>query len=257
MIQIGEFLLAEVLLFLSTIAFLTQIIRWNVELDSRTGRMLVRSVVFVLAFGMNLFFGLVTYHVKGNKGWSNLSHPIAPRAKDVEKSPVEILHPSDSIGAIAGRSNPVPKSSGKSAGNVRTAPTASSFAPEPEPPSVAFIYANHRIEVNNLGRKDLRLWGTKLAQGPVSMEDRATIVPIQPFNYHINADSFEREVLSKFGPNGEVRVPFSIFVSDEGGNKWTITCELWVIIKSNQLTVETRDLGATKGWGITAMGFPQ
>lgn len=80
------------------------------------------------------------------------------------------------------------------------------------------------------------------------MEQQPTIVPIQPFNYHINADSFEREVLTKFGPDGEVRAPFHIFVSDESGLKWTVTCELWAVVKNNQLTVETRNLGSKKEW---------
>ena len=81
------------------------------------------------------------------------------------------------------------------------------------------------------------------------MEARPTVIPTAPFNYHIDADSLEEEALTKFGPNGETRTHLLIFSSDdEATNKWTLTCELWIVIKNGELTVETRNLGYEAGW---------
>jgi len=100
-----------------------------------------------------------------------------------------------------------------------------------------------------MGKAELRLWGTKLDYGPVAM-DRAVIVPVQPFNYHINTDTFEKEVLSKTGPNGEARPRLYLFFSDHADHKWTAVCELWTVIRDGKLKVETRNLGVEDGWGL-------
>jgi hypothetical protein len=118
-------------------------------------------------------------------------------------------------------------------------------------PSVVFLYRDHRIEINNMGKEEIRLWGTKLDAGPITM-DKPTTVPIQPFNYHINAQSFEKEVTAKIGPNGELRPKFYIFVSDHARSKWTVTCELWTVIANGQMTVETRNLGVEAGWKLVS-----
>jgi hypothetical protein len=117
----------------------------------------------------------------------------------------------------------------------------------PEVPSLVFLYRDHRIEVNNMSKRELVMSGSKLGDGPISMDKESTVLPVQPYNYHINADSYEREVLLKFGPNGNLRTLYHLFLSDSGGHKWTVTCELWAVIRNGELTVETRNLGTEKG----------
>jgi hypothetical protein len=102
-----------------------------------------------------------------------------------------------------------------------------------------------------MGNKEFQLWGTKLDSGPISF-DKPTTVRIQPFNHHIEAIPFEKEVSEKVGQNGELRPKFYIFISDSSGDKWTVTCELWTVIKNGAMSVETRNLGVEGGWGLVS-----
>src|SRR5579859_7658505 len=118
----------------------------------------------------------------------------------------------------------------------------------PTPPQLVFLYKDHRIEINNTGKTELEIWGTKLGISSAAMERTPTILPILPFNYHINADKFEQELLTKFGPSRDLRTPFLIFLKSDR-TEWTVTCELWTVLKDNQIiNIEARNLGAKQGW---------
>jgi hypothetical protein len=114
--------------------------------------------------------------------------------------------------------------------------------------SVAFLFKNHQIEINNLGKTGLELWGTKLDKGQLAIETSPIIIPVQPFNYHIKADTLEKELYDKIGQNGEMRFPFYIFVKDTAGRKYTVECGMWAVIKQGELTLETQGHPPVEGW---------
>lgn len=187
--------------------------------------------------------------------WTTVGGATSPPTSQGATVPPLSLQPPPSAQAESPTTSPpsaAARDSTSGVGPVRLrheAPKAVPRMPTLQSPSVVFLYRDHHIEINNMGNKEFQLWGTKLDSGPIAF-DKATTVPIQPFNYHIDANPFEKEVSAKVGLNGELRPKFYIFISDSSGDKWTVTCELWTVIRDGEISVETRNLGTESGWGL-------
>ncbi len=127
------------------------------------------------------------------------------------------------------------------------------FIPKTEkltPLSVSMLVTDHQIHINNLGKESFELWGTKFNAATVALEKEAVVVPTLPYNYHLPAESMEKEVLTKLGSNGNGRFSFFLFVKDFSGNKLTLECGMWAIVKDGKLTIETQMRPQRNGWEI-------
>ena len=133
--------------------------------------------------------------------------------------------------------------------NVKQQGEETRAQPKPsESISVAFLYRNRRIEIHNLGRAEFLLWGTKLGDRNSDIERAARIVTPEPFHYYLDGEKLENFLVAKIGDNGELRVPFYIFVEDLSKQKFTIKCELWAVVRDRIITIHMQHLGLTAGW---------
>jgi hypothetical protein len=53
-----------------------------------------------------------------------------------------------------------------------------------------------------------------------------------------------KELVGKLGPNGEVRIPFEVYVTTEDHKQHILKYLLWARTKDGALTIETQNLGA-------------
>ena len=59
----------------------------------------------------------------------------------------------------------------------------------------------------------------------------------------MDAEGIDKELLEKLGNNGEMRIPFELYVSGEDKKKRIINYELWVRTKDGVFKADTRNLG--------------
>jgi hypothetical protein len=112
--------------------------------------------------------------------------------------------------------------------------------------SVAFIYQNKQLQIHNLGKLDFYLWGTKLGDGPILMEELPRVVSPEPFHYYLLG--FEDLALKQIPDGKEARTLFQAFVKDKQASEFTLRCLIWATRSKNELTVHTQNLGNVPGW---------
>jgi hypothetical protein len=117
-------------------------------------------------------------------------------------------------------------------------------------PSVAFLYRDKQIQINNLTKSELYIWGTKLDDGPLVMNKDSVVLSPQPFFYFI--EGYEELALKQIPEGGEARPIYYVFVKDKQEQKFTLKCLLWSTVNDHRLTVRTQNLGVENGWlGMT------
>lgn len=112
--------------------------------------------------------------------------------------------------------------------------------------SVDLLYdsANKALNIVNRGGTNVYLWGDRLQGWPKSVDAPRTITP-NGGAYHIWADRMAQALLQKLGNNGQDRIPFELYVSDEGNKKHIINYIFWVRIRDGVITIETQNMGTT------------
>jgi hypothetical protein len=115
-----------------------------------------------------------------------------------------------------------------------------------EPISVAFLYENKQIQIHNLTKTEFYLWGSKLGDGPITMEPEPRVVSPEPFYYFI--EGFEDLALKQTFEGGESRSIYHLFVEDIQKRKFTLKCLLWATMKDHALKVSAQNLGIANGW---------
>lgn len=111
-------------------------------------------------------------------------------------------------------------------------------------PSVDILYENKQIKIYNRGKTNLSFWGTKLGNGPKTIEKEPRIISPNPNTfYYLLFDHVEKEVVQKFGPSGETRVPFEVFIEDAKQQKYSVKSILWIVVVDGQIKIHTQNTG--------------
>lgn len=105
---------------------------------------------------------------------------------------------------------------------------------DPSPGREAFNFLNR-------GSTNLYVWGTKLDDGPQSIDAPRVVTP--GGSYHIWAQQVAAEMRQKLGARGEERVSLEIYASLEDERQFVLTYQLWVRISNGHLTIETQNMG--------------
>jgi hypothetical protein len=103
------------------------------------------------------------------------------------------------------------------------------------------IYDSNEKKLNifNKGRENIWLWGNKLDSGPKSIDKEGRLVTPGGF-YYVLAASMEKEVLEKVGTNGELRVPFDVYLKDGLRRPYIAKVILFIQVAEGKLTVHTQ-----------------
>jgi hypothetical protein len=112
-------------------------------------------------------------------------------------------------------------------------------------PSADLVFAGDRLVLWNRGRTNLNLWGNKYSGYPRTLGNEPMVIGPGD-NYYLLITNLKQTITDKLGNNGEDRVPLEIYISMEDKSKYTMHCELWEIMKDNNLTIHTQCHGFTK-----------
>lgn len=115
-----------------------------------------------------------------------------------------------------------------------------------EPISVAFLYRDKQIQIHNLTKSEIYIWGTKLGDSPSAIEAEPRVLSPQPYFYFI--EGFEEVALKQMSEGSESRTVYYVFVKDKQDKPFTLKCLLWATLKDHTLTVRTQNLGVVDGW---------
>lgn len=96
-----------------------------------------------------------------------------------------------------------------------------------------------KLNVFNKGRENIWLWGNKLDSGPKSIEKEGRLITPGGF-YYVLAASMEKEVLEKVGTNGELRVPFDVYLKDGLQRPYIAKVILFIQVAEGKLAVHTQ-----------------
>jgi hypothetical protein len=102
-----------------------------------------------------------------------------------------------------------------------------------------------RIIVENRGKTNIYLWGTKTGSGRICIGKNPRVISPKT-SYYLFFDHIEKEILQKLGPNAESHIPFEIFITNEKKEKFNVKYLLQVVIVKNSLTIHTQNIGIFK-----------
>jgi hypothetical protein len=96
-----------------------------------------------------------------------------------------------------------------------------------------------RFNIFNKGLTNLFLWGTKLGDGPRSVDkDPRLIAP--GGSYYLLAPSVETDAIAKVGQNGELRGNLEIYVSGQNLTKYVVTTIVFAQVIAGACTIHTQ-----------------
>jgi uncharacterized membrane protein len=114
-------------------------------------------------------------------------------------------------------------------------------------PSVAVVHQDHRLYIYNEGKSDLYMWGNKLTDLQ-TVDPKPRIIPSNA-NYYMFVDQVEAEILRKLGNNGEVRVPFELYLSNVRNERYIATFELLILVRNGAVSIHSQMTGISlKNW---------
>jgi hypothetical protein len=130
--------------------------------------------------------------------------------------------------------------------------TQTPVTPEPVPSLDMFFAAGGAgiepaFNFINRGETNLYLWGDKIGAGPklVSPPPPVTVTR-NGGTYHLWATKFIADTRIHMRDNGDVRIPFLVFVSSDDKKKYVLHYVLWMTMKEGNLRIETQNHGATE-----------
>jgi hypothetical protein len=99
----------------------------------------------------------------------------------------------------------------------------------------------------NRGETNLYVWGDKIGNGQKLISPPPPItITRNGGTYHIWAREFVADTRKHMRDNGDVRIPFLVFVSSTDGKKYVLRYVLWMTVKKGNLLIETQNRGATE-----------
>ena len=109
-------------------------------------------------------------------------------------------------------------------------------------PSVALAYQNQRLVVENHGRTDIHLWGSRLADSYRLIESQPRILAPGSF-YYLITDKFREMARGKIGENAEANVPFEIYLMNAHGEPFVARFNLWIVTKDGAFDIHSQMIG--------------
>ena len=118
-------------------------------------------------------------------------------------------------------------------------------------PSIGLVYSDKRLTARNSSSVNAYIWGDKLDGSAAQMDGEPRIVP-PGMNYYFLADGIDAELRSKLKDGESGTISFSLYVSNDLSDKWTLEFNLLVIRSGETLTVHTQGIGMIKGhWEVS------
>jgi hypothetical protein len=114
------------------------------------------------------------------------------------------------------------------------------------PPAVVLLPGRDRLLFENKGSTEIYLWGSGTDNETPPIEMNARIVPVG-HHYYFLTDTLEARARAALGANGERLVPFSVYLSDSEGRRYTAKFGVLVIIRDSEITFHTQQLGFSEG----------
>ncbi|MDD5691954.1 MAG: hypothetical protein PHP10_02105 [Candidatus Omnitrophica bacterium] len=117
--------------------------------------------------------------------------------------------------------------------------------------SLELTYQPQRLNIVNKGQQNIWLCGTKLGDGVRSIDQPVLITP--GGSYYLIADMLEREIVSKVGESGEMRLPFEVLIQTQNRKRWIVKTILFAVATKGVVTIHTQTISATPGdWATNA-----
>lgn len=115
-------------------------------------------------------------------------------------------------------------------------------------PSVQVEYENGHLNVVNMGKENIYLWGSKEAFDKPNMQAAGRLVSPQS-SYSIEIDGSTLVELSKRINGGklEIRQPYYLYITSENGKKYTLSFLLFLGVKDGVFYVRPQNVGQKEG----------
>lgn len=109
-------------------------------------------------------------------------------------------------------------------------------------PSVALAYQDQRLVIENHGRSDIHVWGSRLGDSYRLIETQPRIIAPTSF-YYLIADKFREMVRGKIGENADANVPFEIYLMNIHGEPFVARFNLWVVTTGGAVDIHSQMIG--------------
>jgi hypothetical protein len=107
---------------------------------------------------------------------------------------------------------------------------------------VAYTNSNHRLQLYNKSRQNIWVWGTQLEnKTPANIKGQPRLVT-PGGSYYIIGDRLERLALKKVGKNGEIYLPFNVFIETANKTKYTVQNKLFCQVKDSKVEIHSQTL---------------
>lgn len=111
--------------------------------------------------------------------------------------------------------------------------------------SVEVTYGDHRVYITNKTPTNIWLWGTQTADNPIHMEQESRLLVIGG-SYYIDAPQLEAEALKNIGLNGDMSIPFKIFLKNQNQEKYIVKTLIVFKVRQGKVSINTQIISSTK-----------
>jgi hypothetical protein len=96
-----------------------------------------------------------------------------------------------------------------------------------------------RFNILNKGQTNVFLWGTKLGDGPVSMENEPRLISVGGF-YYLLAPAVESDVLKAHPHNGEMRGKLDLYLTSQNDTKYLVSTIIFAKVSGGKCAIHTQ-----------------
>lgn len=104
---------------------------------------------------------------------------------------------------------------------------------------VAYDPGTKRFNIYNKGQTNIFLWGTKLGDGPRSVDKDPRLIAPGGF-YYLLAPSIEADTIAKVGQDGELRGNLELYLTSQNSTKYIVTTIVFAQVMAGQCTIHTQ-----------------
>jgi hypothetical protein len=110
-------------------------------------------------------------------------------------------------------------------------------------PSVVVGYTpeNKRIQIFNKGNSNIWVWGTKYLNTKPNIKDEPRLITPNG-SYYILGEEFESLIKRKFKKDGEIFVPFDLFIEGSNNLKYIVRNQLYCKVENNKVSIHPQTL---------------
>jgi hypothetical protein len=106
---------------------------------------------------------------------------------------------------------------------------------------VTYDSALKRFNIFNRGQTNIYLWGTKLGDGPRSVESEPRLITPNGGFYFLRADEWEKKILAALPTNRETRGNLELFLTNQAATKYVVTVLVIVRVPAaGQISVDSQ-----------------